>query len=269
MTMGISIQELSKAKSFFGWVGGKSQLTSTIIPLIPPHKAYVEVFAGAAWMLFRKPPSEVEIINDLNRDLTTLYRVVQHHLEEFLRYFKWILVSREEFERFKALDPGQMTDIQRAARFFYLIKGGFGSRLTNPSFGISATQKPRINLLRLEEDLSDAHLRLSRVFVDNRPYDQCIQRFDKPGTFFYVDPPYWGCEDYYGKGLFSKADFDRLHTLLAAAKGQWIVSINDVPDIRALFKDFYIKPVATSYSVSAGQRTLVTELLIANFKLPK
>jgi DNA adenine methylase len=267
--MGIPIQEQSKAKSFLGWVGGKSQLTSTIIPLIPPHKAYVEVFAGAAWMLFRKPPSEVEIINDLNRDLTTLYRVVQNHLEEFLRYFKWVLVSREEFDRFKQLDPAQMTDIQRAARFFYLIKGGFGSRLTNPSFGISATQKPRINLLRLEEDLSDAHLRLSRVFIDNRPYEQVIQRFDKPGTFFYIDPPYWDCEDYYGKGLFAKPDFERLHALLAAAKGRWIVSINDVPEIRALFKGFHIKPVSTSYSVAAGDRKPVTELLIANFKLPK
>lgn len=94
--MGIPIQAQSQAKSFLGWVGGKSQLTSTIIPLIPPHKAYVEVFAGAAWMLFRKPPSQVEIINDINRDLTTLYKVVQHHLEEFMRYFKWILISREE-----------------------------------------------------------------------------------------------------------------------------------------------------------------------------
>lgn len=267
--MGIPIQAQSQAKSFLGWVGGKSQLTSTIIPLIPPHKAYVEVFAGAAWMLFRKPPSQVEIINDINRDLTTLYKVVQHHLEEFMRYFKWVLISREEFDRFKALDPAQMTDIQRAARFFYLIKGGFGSRLTNPSFGIGATQKPRINLLRLEEDLSEAHMRLARVFVDNRPYEQCISRFDKSGTFFYVDPPYWDCEDYYGKGVFAKADFERLHSLLAASKGQWIVSINDVPPIRALFKDFHIKPVATSYSVAAGQRQSVTELLIANFKLPK
>ncbi len=266
--MGISIQDQAKAKSFLGWVGGKSQLTKTIIPLIPQHKGYVEVFAGAAWMLFRKPPSDVEIINDLNRDLTTLYKVVQLHLEEFLRYFKWILVSREEFERFKVLDPEQMTDIQRAARFFYLIKGGFGSRVTNPSFGIGATQKPRINLLRLEEDLSEAHMRLSRVFVDNRPYGDCIKRFDRPTTFFYVDPPYYDCEEYYGKNMFAKADFERLRDLLSDAKGKWIVSINDVPEIRALFRGFEIKPVATNYSVSAGKRQAVTELLIANFKMP-
>ena len=267
--MGVSIQDQSKAKSFLGWVGGKSQLTNTIIPLLPEHKAYVEVFAGAAWMLFRKPQSAVEIINDLNRDLTTLYRVIQLHLTAFLEYFKWMLVSREEFDRMKMLDPAQMTDIQRAARFYYLIKGGFGSRVTNPSFGIGATQKPCINLLRLEEDLSDAHLRLSRVFIDNRPYHECIERFDKPGTLFYVDPPYWDCEGYYGKDMFAKADFERLHELLAKAKGKWIVSINDVPQIRALFKGFEIKPVATSYSVSAGQRQKVTELLIANFPLAK
>lgn len=267
--MGVSIQDQSKHKAILGWVGGKSQLTSTIIPLIPAHTGYVEVFAGAAWLLFRKPPSDVEIINDLNRDLTTLYKVIQYHLEEFLRYFKWILVSREEFDRFKQLDPTQMTDIQRAARFYYLVKGGFGSRLTNPSFGIGATQRPRINLVRLEEDLSEAHLRLSRVFIDNRPYHECISRFDKPSTFFYVDPPYWDCEDYYGKGMFTKADFERLHGLLASTKGKWLVSINNVQPIRELFKDFQIREVATSYSVAAGQRKPVTELLIANYLLPK
>lgn len=268
--MGIEIQEQkSKAKSIMGWVGGKSQLTSTIIPLIPEHKGYVEVFAGAAWLLFRKPPSDVEIINDINRDLTTLYRVIQHHLEEFIRYFKWMLVSREEFERFKVLDPALMTDIQRSARFYYLVKMGFGAKITNPSFGISATQKPRLNLVRIEEDLSEAHLRLSRVFVDNRPYAECIARFDKPGTFFYVDPPYWDCEDYYGKGIFGKADFEVLRDALAKAKGKWVVSINDVPQIRALFKGFEIKPVVTSYSVSAGKRMPVTELLITNYKLPR
>lgn len=259
----------SKPKSPIAWVGGKSQLTETLIPLIPEHKGYVEVFAGAAWLLFRKPPSDTEIINDINSDLVTLYRVIQNHLEEFVRYFKWVLVSREEFERFKATDPATLTDIQRAARFYYMVKMGFGARLTNPSFGIGATQKPRLNLLRIEEDLSEAHLRLSRVFVDNRPYYECIERFDRSNTFFYVDPPYWDCEDVYGKGLFAKADFERLHGLLAKTKGKWLMSINNAPQIRELFKDFNIREVATSYSLSAGSRFAVTELVISNYELLK
>jgi DNA adenine methylase len=84
-----------------------------------------------------------------------------------------------------------------------------------------------------------------------------------------IPPPYWDCENYYGKGMFAKADFERLHGLLEACKGKWIVSINDVPEIRKLFKGFDIRPVSTSYSVAAGQRTAVTELLIANFKMAK
>ena len=179
------------------------------------------------------------------------------------------MISREEFERFKVLDPEQMTDIQRAARFYYLIKLGFGAKVTNPSFGIGSTHKPRINLVRLEEDLSEAHLRLSRVFVDNRPYAECITRFDKPSTFFYIDPPYWDCENYYGKGMFSKADFECLHSLLAAVKGKWLMSINNAPAIRELFKGFEIREVATSYSVNKSARLPVTELLIANYPLPK
>jgi len=259
----------TKGKSPIAWVGGKSQLTDTIIPLIPEHKGYVEVFAGAAWLLFRKEPSKSEIINDLNGDLVRLYRVLQHHLEEFLRYFKWVLISREAFDRLKKVDPNTLTDIQRAARFYYLVKCGFGARVDNPSFGIGSTQAPRLNLVRIEEELSAAHLRLSRVFVDNRPYADCIKRFDKPTTFFYVDPPYYDCEDYYGKGMFAKADFVKLHELLSNVKGKWLMSINDVPYIRALFKDFEIREVATTYSMAAGKRKDVSELLIANYELPK
>ena len=87
-------------RSFLSWMGGKSRLADTIIPLIPAHRCYVEVFAGAAWLLFKKPESKVEVINDINLDLVTLYRVVQNHLDEFVRYLRWILVSCEEFARF-------------------------------------------------------------------------------------------------------------------------------------------------------------------------
>lgn len=272
--MSVSIQEQfhgfnPKAKSFFGWVGGKSQLTSTIIPLIPEHQCYVEVFAGAAWLLFRKPQSKTEIINDINGDLVCLYRVVQNHLEEFLRYFKWVLISREEFERLKTVPPETLTDIQRSARFYFLIRNAFGAKVTGQTFGVAATGRPRLNLLRLEEELSDAHLRLSQVFIENRPYSQVIKQADRETTFFYVDPPYWDCEDMYGKGLFSKADFTALRDQLAGAKGKWLVSINDVPEIRALFKGFNIKVVPTKYSLGAAKVKPVNELLIANYPFPK
>lgn len=89
-------------KSFLSYLGGKSLLANKIIPRIPDHSCYCEVFAGASWILFKKEPSKVEIINDINTDLVTLYRVVKHHVREFVRYFEWILTARDEFERFLA-----------------------------------------------------------------------------------------------------------------------------------------------------------------------
>lgn len=80
--------------SFLSYLGGKSLLANRIIQRMPEHTCYCEVFAGAAWVLFRKEPSRVEIINDINTELVTLYRVVQNHLEEFIRQFKWILTAR-------------------------------------------------------------------------------------------------------------------------------------------------------------------------------
>jgi DNA adenine methylase len=210
---------LTIRKSPLAWVGGKSKLTSTIIPLVPEHQCYAEVFAGAAWMLFRKEPSKVEVINDINGDLITLYRVIQNHLEEFIRYFKWSLVSREEWNRLQRVSEDTLTDIQRAARFYYLLRNAFGAKVTGQCFGVANTSKPRLNLLRLEEDLSEAHLRLARVTIENLPYHELIKRYDAEHVFFYADPPYWDCENDYGKGLFGKDDFKQLRDVLSNTKG--------------------------------------------------
>ena len=254
-------------RSPLAWVGGKSQLTDTLIPLIPPHKNYVEVFAGAAWLLFRKEPSKNEIINDINGDLVTLYRVIQNHLEEFVRYFKWCLISRDEFARLRAMDRAQLTDIQRSAVFYYLVKCSFGAKITGQTFGVAKSGAPRLNLLRIEEDLSAAHLRLSRVFIENLPYADALRRFDSKDAFFYVDPPYWDCEDVYGEGIFGKPDFELLRAALTKVQGKWLVSINNVPQIRALFAGYEIREVATTYSINAGASKPVTELLIANYPI--
>lgn len=241
-------------KSFLSYVGGKSLLANKIIPKIPEHLCYCEVFAGAAWLFFKKDPSEVEIINDINTDLVTLYRIIKHHLDEFIRYFRWIVVAREEFERFKIERPETLTDIQRAVRFYYLLKCGFSSKIVAPTFGVSATRAPRINLLRIEEELSEAHLRLSHAYIENMPYGKLIERFDRPETFFYLDPPYYDFEDYYGKGIFTKDDFQSLAGLLSVVKGKFILSLNDTPEVRGIYKAFRIETVTTSYTMGGGDK---------------
>ena len=102
-------------------MGGKRRLADRLIPLFPPHECYVEVFAGGGALYFLRPqPAPVEVLNDTNCDLVTLYRVVQNHLEGFVRQFRWALNSRQIFEWQKMTRPETLTDIQRAARFFYL-----------------------------------------------------------------------------------------------------------------------------------------------------
>jgi DNA adenine methylase len=155
------------------WIGGKRRLADHLIPRFPKHECYVEVFAGGAALYFLRPPAAVEVINDINGDLINLYRVVQHHLEEFVRQFKWV--------------PETLTDIQRAARFYYLQHNCFGAKVEGQSFGTATTSPPGLNLLRLEETLSAAHLRLSNTFVERLDWKTCIDRYDRPHTLFYLD----------------------------------------------------------------------------------
>jgi len=255
-----------RKRSILAWVGGKSQLSEKIIPIIPPHRCYCEVFAGAAWLLFKKPESRVEIINDINLDLVTLYRVIKHHLDEFIRYLRWLVTAREEFERFKAMKPETLTDVQRAVRFYYLHRNAFAPGLGRPAFRTDTTHPARMNLLRIEEELSAAHVRLAGVYIENLNYAEVLRRFDRPHTFFYLDPPYHGCERYYGAGIFAREDFARLAEQLAGIKGKFCLSINDVPEIRALFKAFTIRTVALRYSVGQARQKPARELLITNYR---
>lgn len=256
-------------KGFISWIGGKSRLANTIIPMMGGHQCYCEAFAGGSWLLFKKQPSPVEVINDINVDLITLYRVVKFHLDEFIRYFRWVLIGRDEFERFRNENPETLTDIQRAVRFYYLVKTCHGSRIHKPTFGTSTTGHPRLNLLRIEEDLSAAHLRLQQVVIERLPFYDFISRYDRPHTLFYLDPPYFGCEDFYGKNIFRRDDFSVLNDLLKEIKGHFLLSINDVPEIREIFGGFEFAEVMTRYSIAAGDhRPPVKELLIANYKLP-
>ncbi len=248
-----------------GYVGGKSRLVKKILERIPDHTCYAEPFAGAAWPLFAKDPSKVEVLNDVNSDLVTLYRVIQHHLEELVRQFKWLLCSREEFERQKKVRPETLTDIQKAARFYYQLKLSFGGRVASPTFGRSVLQPPRLNLLRIEEELSAAHIRLSRVYIENMSYAELIRRYDRLVTFFYLDPPYMGCETDYGKNVFGPEDFARLAELLNGLQGRFLLSLNDTPEVRQIFGAFNIEAVTTTYSVANGSRTPAKEVFITNY----
>jgi DNA adenine methylase len=244
------------------WIGGKRRLADTIIPRFPAHECYVEVFAGGAALYFLRPPAAVEVINDVNGELVNLYRVVQRHLEEFVRQFKWALSSREVFKWVKDTPPETLTDIQRAARFYYLQHQAFGGRVHGQSWGTATTAAaPTVNLLRLEEDLSAAHLRLHGAYIERLDWQECMRRYDRPHTLFYLDPPYWQTEGY---GVpFEWPQYEAMAGVMRELKGRAILSINDHPQIRQCFAGLHMETIPISYSVAGGGKAVErTELLI-------
>ncbi|MBG6244772.1 restriction endonuclease subunit M [Candidatus Symbiopectobacterium sp. 'North America'] len=244
------------------WIGGKRRLAKHILPLFPAHTCYVEPFCGTAALYFLKHPSKAEVINDINGELVNLYRVVKHHLEEFVRQFKWALVSRQIYKWLQAVPEETLTDIQRAARFYYLQKQAFGGKVEDRTFGTATTSPPRFNLLRIEEELSMAHLRLSRTVIEHLDWATCIQRYDRPHTLFYCDPPYWGTEGY-GVG-FGLENYDRMAQLAREIKGKMIISVNDIPEMRQAFDGLNLQSVGIKYSLS-GKSAPRRELVICNF----
>lgn len=247
------------------WIGGKRRLAKHILPHFPAHTCYVEPFCGAAALYFLKEPAKAEVLNDINGDLVNLYRVLKHHLDEFVRQFRWSLTSRQIFKWLQATPPEPLTDIQRAARFFYLQKNAFGGKVNGQTFGTAATAPPRLNLLRLEEDLSQAHLRLAGTYIEHLDWAACIERYDRPTTLFYCDPPYWGTEGY---GVdFPLDQYERLADLARSIKGKMVISVNDIPEMRAAFKGLAMDRVELSYSIArAGARKRFGELVIYNWE---
>ena len=257
---------LSMSTPIIPWMGGKRRLADRLIPLFPPHECYVEVFAGGAALYFMRPqPAPVEVLNDINGDLVTLYRVVQNHLEEFVRQFKWALSSRQIFEWQKMTHPDTLTDIQRAARFFYLQQHAFGGKVSGQTFG-TATTGPAFNLLRIEENLSAAWQRLSGTYVENLPWLKCAEKYDRAHTFHYMDPPYWQTEGY-GVG-FEFEQYELMADFMRRCKGKVIVSINDHPDIRRVFEGFHFETLDIRYCNTNQRQTkaeVSVELVIMNW----
>src|SRR6266853_655565 len=205
------------------YIGGRNRLATKIISMLPEHTTYVEAFAGGAQVLFHKAPSEVEVLNDLDFDIVNFFRVCQWHYEELIRYLRFCLASRKLHELHVKTDPAMLTDIQRAGRFYYLQKNSFGGLILKQKFHYGVIQPSNYNLERIPQIIEQTHKRLERGQIESLPYERVIEKYDRPTTLFYLDPPYWERKLY--KFNFTVAQFIEMERRLETLKGKFILSL--------------------------------------------
>ena len=262
------MESASPVNPVAGYVGGKKQLARRLIERIGTieHSIYAEAFVGMGGVFLRRTSRpKVEVINDASRDIATFFRVLQRHYQALMDMLKWQVTSRAEFQRLVAQDPETLTDLERAARFLYLQRLTFGGKVASRSFGIDTNGPGRFDVNKLGPMLEAAHERLSGVWIECLGWQAFIERWDRPGTLFYLDPPYWGTEHFYGKGLFDRSQFELLSAALRRLQGRFILSLNDVPEVRELFAWATIETVELSYQAGgAGHTKRVREVVITS-----
>lgn len=250
------------------YIGGKRNLAKRVIARINDahHVTYAEVFVGMGGVFFRRDMRpKVEVINDWSEDVSTFFRVLQHHYVAFLDMIRFQIASRAGFEKLLALDPSSLTDLQRSARFLYLQRLSFGGKVHGRSFGVSPINPSRFDISKLQPMLEAVHERLSAVTIERLRWQDFISRYDRPSTLFYLDPPYYECEGDYGRGMFTRDEFVEMAERLASLRGRFILSLNDHPKVREIFSRFAIEDVTTTYSISGNdQPKSARELIISS-----
>lgn len=263
----INFEQVKPTEPIAPYLGGKRLLAKTIVPIIEkiPHNIYAEPFIGMGGVFFRRAKKpKCEAINDINSEIVNMFRMVEKFPNYLADMLKFKICSRAEFKQMLATPPLLLTELERAVRYLYIQKNAFGGKVRGQAFGVDVGRSGRLISEKLIPQIQELHRRLAGVYIECLPYQEFITRYDRKDTLYYLDPPYWNCENDYGKGIFSKADFDELAKLLKEIKGKFIMSINDVPEIRRIFKAFYIKEVQTLYTTGLQPGKKANELLIGN-----
>ncbi len=262
--MECNLEPVRPARPPAPYMGGKRHLAPRIVERLSqiPHVTHVEVFLGMGGVFLRRPyRPKAEVVNDISSDVANLFRILQRHYVQFMDTLRWQLTSRADFERMGAAAAETLTDLERAARFLYLQRTAYGGKIVGRNFGVSPGIPARFDVTKLGPLLEEVHERLAGVVIERLPYAELIERYDRQGTLFYLDPPYFGGEGDYGPGVFRREDFESLASILSGLRGEFLLSINDTPDTRRIFRAFVLEEVQVPYGMARGEA--MPELLVS------
>jgi len=273
-------------KALFPMVGGKWRLSRKLVKLIPEHQTYVEVFGGSGALLFTKPPSDVECINDIDEEIVNFFRVLQKPdtVARLLRELQLIPYSRKVYEE-ACLSEVPQKPVLRAKRFFIIAKmvwggyrsGGSKSGQTPGRWRFSvgnhcAGSKEVKQFRRTINELDRFAARLLGVYIERSDFRKVLKQWDRPYTFFFVDPPYVGSEGYYA-GNFSEDDHRALAENLNKIEGKAMVTYYPDALVDELYPDTKWSRVLFSSTKNAhcslpgGQKEKVVEIALLNYEL--
>lgn len=238
--------EEKPVRQAFGSPGGKTYLAPRIVGMIPPHRKYVEPFAGGAAVYFRKTPTDKEVLSDKDEEIAFAFRFLRDmtpdQFEELLR--KDWRISRSQFQRLKEMKP--KSALERFYRFYYLRKGSFG-------FGGTSLNPNREGEYIGTEHLWRVHERLKRTKVYSNDAMNLIDKHDGPTTFFYLDPPY-PKRAFIGRTFreWTEGDLKRLVTRLRGIKGKFALSLG-TEHVKYLPQNWHITKLKVWRRIPSGE----------------
>lgn len=241
------------------WPGSKTCLLKHLLPL-PEHTSYVEVFGGSLALFAAKPRSKVEVVNDINEDLVTFYRVTQYHPEALEKEMGHQLNSRQMLQDYLK-QPG-LTDVQRASRFWLRNMISFGAG--GESFGVS--HEPGNGGVQMKSEgqlakMNALHKRLQGVSVERLSWEHCLKLYDRPAVLFFLDPPYvGGMQRPYA--AWTSEDMATFAQRVKELKANWIVTVGDTPAMRELWAFGDQQPVQRARVITAKASQSFGELIV-------
>jgi DNA adenine methylase len=246
-------------KSIIGREGGKSKLKDYIIPLIPPHKIYVEPFVGGGSIFFGKEPSENEVVNDLDKDVSNIYKDMKAVGEQMVG--KDFTPTREKFDRLKS----QKTFSNNAERLYRNLFLSLNSFRANRKdyVGEKEEQRKRGSEIGKTYKTTKYKDRLQGVTISNKDWKKLIKQYDSKDAFFYLDPPYSMSPEvgYYSS---NEVSIDELYNTLKNIRGKFLLSYDYNNEIKNKFRGYRIRTVTTKYETNKDPITK-KEYLISNF----
>jgi DNA adenine methylase len=250
-------------KPFLCRAGTKKDIADKLISMFPKHEIYVEPFIGGGAVFFKKEPSKYEVINDLDKGIIDTYKTIKK-----IKKFNF----RKDLNTIKKIEDFYKQPIKTDADYLTHQKinycNAFSGQLVDHYKTVSGIYRPS-NPYSTLQNIEEYKQRLKNVKIYNQSYEKIINKFDGPDTFFYLDPPYMDAKLIYKHGTF---DYEELFNILKNIKGTFLLSINDDPYIRKLFRPFYMKKILIKSKTGPNSKGIGSkgdrkELLISNYKI--